>query len=471
MRVNNLDQIQEILRSAEMRGERQVAWIRLVLGILTGGMVATMWGINTLFANLVFIGQSSVLILYSFALLAYFRAHRDEYMGWLKYVSIFVDLATFHAAIFAAEANHAGAIEYYQSFFPLALVLFNVMSGLRYSVPACMYSALVTVILGSGVLAYVVVGHLIPVSPVSVYGKNEINIGDELMRIAFLTLPALLAGVIAFVSKGLLVRAEQESMQRAEVERQRERLAKYLSPDLAELVTADEAGFRLGGSRRHATILFSDIRNFTPLAESTEPEEIVKLLNEYFTEMVAIVFRYGGTLDKFLGDGLMAVFGVPFDLEQQELRAVVVALEMISAVEALNARIGTEEGGRPPLNIGVGIATGPVVAGNIGSLERMEFTCIGDTVNFAARLESLNRSVDTSIIVSEPTFNALGDAIPARRLPPIPVKGKAGMPNLYAIDPRDVPEADLRRLGSSLAETTARARSSLAATKAKKSGP
>jgi adenylate cyclase len=126
--------------------------------------------------------------------------------------------------------------------------------------------------------------------------------------------------------------------------------------------------------------------------------------------MVGIVFKYGGTLDKFLGDGLMALFGVPFELPDAETRATLCALEMLASVRTFNERYKLAERGLPPLHIGVGIASGPVVAGNIGSEERMEYTVIGDTVNFAARLESLNRSLGTTIIVSEATQQALGGA-------------------------------------------------------------
>jgi adenylate cyclase len=164
--------------------------------------------------------------------------------------------------------------------------------------------------------------------------------------------------------------------------------------------------------------------------------------------MVGIVFKYGGTLDKFLGDGLMALFGVPFELPDAETRATLCALEMLASVRTFNERYKLAERGLPPLHIGVGIASGPVVAGNIGSEERMEYTVIGDTVNFAARLESLNRSLGTTIIVSEATQQALGGRLPVRKLPPLKVKGKKGTPPLYAVLVDQISAEDLARMSA-----------------------
>lgn len=447
---HNADDLAPILQAAEMRGERVANNFRIGFYLLSAAMLGASLGVNTSLANLGFIVQVGAMLAYGAAVALWFRARSDTYAPWLKYVSITFDMAALHAGAWIMAHNHHGIMEYFHSFVPLVLVFWHIIAALRLSVAACVYSGVVSLLM-SGTVLYLAANYGgVEISEVSVWARNAINLADESTRVVMISLPAFASAYLAHVARGLIIRAEQESQQRARLEQQKEQLSKYLSKELTDAVLEHPEMFQLGGTRRNATILFSDIRNFTPLAENTEPERVVQLLNEYFTEMVTIVFRYGGTLDKFLGDGLMAVFGAPFDLEDQELRATIVALEMVKAVGSFNERHRLRDRGLPALNIGVGIASGPIVAGNIGSPERMEYTAIGDTVNFAARLESLNKSLGTSIIVSELTRQALGSLLEPRKLPPIKVKGKRGTPTIYAIDVEGTDEAKLDRLRAQL---------------------
>lgn len=444
------DDLAPILQAAEMRGERVANNFRIGFYLLSAAMLGASLGVNTSLANLGFIVQVSAMLAYGALVALWFRARPDTYAPWLKYVSITLDMAALHAGAWIMAHNHHGIMEYFHSFVPLVLVFWHIIAALRLSVAACVYSGVVSLLMSGTVLYLAATFGGVEISEVSVWARNAINLADESTRVVMISLPAFASAYLAHVARGLIIRAEQESQQRARLEQQKEQLSKYLSKELTDAVLEHPEMFQLGGTRRNATILFSDIRNFTPLAENTEPEHVVQLLNEYFTEMVSIVFRYGGTLDKFLGDGLMAVFGAPFDLEDQELRATIVALEMVKAVGSFNERHRLHDRGLPALNIGVGIASGPIVAGNIGSPERMEYTAIGDTVNFAARLESLNKSLGTSIIVSELTRQALGSLLEPRKLPPIKVKGKRGTPTIYAIDAESTDEAKLDRLRAEL---------------------
>jgi adenylate cyclase len=183
--------------------------------------------------------------------------------------------------------------------------------------------------------------------------------------------------------------------------RVREVLGKIVSPDVAKALL-DESGLNLGGSRRTVTFLFSDIRDFTSWSEGVEPETLVADLNAYFTEMVRIVHDEGGVVDKFIGDGLMAVFGLD-GCDDASRRAVRAALAMMDALEALNPSLTR------PIGIGIGVHRGEVVAGNIGSPDRLEFTFIGDAVNTAARIESLTRTLGASILISNATLEGLED--------------------------------------------------------------
>ncbi len=178
----------------------------------------------------------------------------------------------------------------------------------------------------------------------------------------------------------------------------------------------------LGGKRREMTVLFSDIRGFTAHSEKGQAEDVVAMLNEYFSRMVEIVFKHHGTLDKFVGDMVMALFGAPLDDDAHADHAVETAIEMVTGLKALNATWAAE--GKPPLDIGIGINSGDMIAGNIGSRAIMSYTVIGDAVNLGSRLESLNKEYGTRIIISDATRSRLKGSYTIRPLGDVVVKGK-----------------------------------------------
>ncbi len=188
---------------------------------------------------------------------------------------------------------------------------------------------------------------------------------------------------------------------------------------------------QLTGEVREATILFSDIRSFTALSEKLRAEQVVDLLNEYFTEMVEIIFKYDGFLNKFIGDAIMAVYNAPLGQSHPELRAVRTAIEMQLALARLNER--RQERGQFPIRVGIGINTGPVVAGNIGHEQRLEYTVIGDAVNLAQRIESQTKVTGAQVLISETTYRAVAEYVKAEALPPVKVKGKQEPVTLYAV--------------------------------------
>jgi adenylate cyclase len=203
-----------------------------------------------------------------------------------------------------------------------------------------------------------------------------------------------------------------QSFTAAEMERRRTRamFGRYVSPAVMEELMKNPDLASLGGQRREVTVLFADIRGFTSYSENKPPEEVVSRLNAYLDEMTVVIFRHGGTLDKYLGDGLMAVFGVPLVLDRHAAKAVSCALEMQRAVDKLNEKWQAE--GQPPLQIGIGINSGSVLVGNVGSQERMDYTVIGEDVNLASRLESLNKEYGTDIIISGQTRDLLTGEAP-----------------------------------------------------------
>lgn len=199
--------------------------------------------------------------------------------------------------------------------------------------------------------------------------------------------------------------------------------SRYVAKDVFDRLMADPSLASLGGVRRSMTVLFSDVRGFTAMSEKGTPEEVVRQLNEYFTRMVQVLFAHRGTLDKFVGDMVMALFGAPLDDPDHADHAVETALAMSAALDEMNAGWAAE--GRPTLDIGIGINTGDMVAGNIGSDTIMSYTVIGDAVNLGARLESLNKEHRTRVIISEYTKAALKGRYDIRSLGSVIVKGKS----------------------------------------------
>ncbi|MDA8213384.1 MAG: adenylate/guanylate cyclase domain-containing protein [Clostridia bacterium] len=180
---------------------------------------------------------------------------------------------------------------------------------------------------------------------------------------------------------------------------------RYVSPDVVEELMRNPGSVSLGGRRQTVTVMFCDIRGFTAYSENKDPEEVVNRLNEYLTALTQVIFHYGGTLDKYLGDGLMAIFGAPVYYPDHVQRAIQVAVEIQEEIDKLNQV--WEAKNQPPLKVGVGINTGSVLVGNVGSPERMDYTVIGEDVNLASRVEGLTKNFNTLIVISERSVRLL----------------------------------------------------------------
>ena len=222
-------------------------------------------------------------------------------------------------------------------------------------------------------------------------------------------------------------------------------LQRFLSPGLVDQVVGGKYQLGHGGELREITVLFSDIRGFTAMSESvSDPQVIVSLLNDYFERMVDVLFRHRGTLDKYVGDALMALFGVPVAMGNAPIAAVGCALEMQRVVETMNAERAAK--GLFPVRIGIGVHTGSAVCGTIGSRKAMQYTAIGDTVNTCSRLCSVAKAGE--VIISDETMRRIGTHAEAVALDPVQVKGKAVPLQVHRVTAlRDLPTGSITIAG------------------------
>jgi adenylate cyclase len=201
--------------------------------------------------------------------------------------------------------------------------------------------------------------------------------------------------------------------------------SRFTNPHVARQLV-ERGGIETG--RREVTLLFSDIRGFTTLSETRKPEEVIALLNRYFSLQVDVVFRHGGSLDKFIGDCIMAIWGAPLDDPEHARRAVACALDMADTLQAFKRELGAEN---TDFDVGIGLHSGPAVVGLMGSQKRLEYTAIGDTVNLASRIEGLTKDAKRRILVSRETAERCGDAFEFVSCGTFPVKGRAQPVELF----------------------------------------
>ncbi|OGS11449.1 MAG: hypothetical protein A2234_04280 [Elusimicrobia bacterium RIFOXYA2_FULL_58_8] len=303
----------------------------------------------------------------TFALMAWHQVNlRGAYARWMKYVSTGVDVLFLTFIIIALEANSGPLISLYY--------LLIAHSALRYSRRA------ILAVTGLSAAGYAAVWW-------SSFGNPRIpsvsTYAAGIHIIAMLVMGVIVSYVVKKM-RGLVLKFADSLVRRELAENA---LLRYVSHQVArQILDSPDGGATMqDGRRTHVAILISDIRGFTPMSEAMEPEALLKLLNSYFRRMVDIVFRHNGTLDKFVGDALIVVFNDPFDQPDAEKRAVTCAMEMQKEIILFNKE--QETAGGNTLGVGIGVHCGPVIAGNVGSESRMDYTVIGDTVNFTSRLQ------------------------------------------------------------------------------------
>ena len=234
------------------------------------------------------------------------------------------------------------------------------------------------------------------------------------------------------VNPGLLKARIGASLEKKRLrDQQKELMRRFATPEVAQ--DLQTSGFSLGGKLIDASVMFSDIRDFTSLAESQPPEETIDLLNTYYELMFDAISGHGGVVTLMMGDGLMSVFGAPVPLAEHRECAVRAAQEMVELVELFN--VERQAAGKATIRIGIGIASGEMVAGYTGTNKRATYTCIGDIVNLAARLETHTKVAQRTILIDQATRSALSDRIAVEALGAVPLKGKSAAVEVFAVDP------------------------------------
>ncbi len=443
------DQYRLAVRIAYHRGERWINHIRL--GLATAGLLvlALAGDGNTPGANLVLFGQALIWLGWVAVVRHQLRQHPNSTPVWLGPCSLAVDQAVVAATYVAALQNSGGVVEYWHGGVLNLFVVVHILAGLRLSPATCVFGGLLSLAVNAALLAHTALDPTSRLAAHSSYGGPAIHVPDIAVAILVASLPAFGLALVSKLSRQLLLRAETESAKRHALKDEYARLAKYLPREVVEVVMRDPQRRQLDGQRLPATIVFVDIRNFTALAERIPPEETVALLNEFFAVMVEKLFDYEGTLDKFLGDGFMAVFGAPIRVDDSATRAVLAAIDMVLACQATASFLPGGAG----LTIGVGVASGEVISGTIGSPDRLEFTCIGPAVNLASRLEGLNKRLGTSLLIDEATARQLDPAIVAVDQGDVLVRGLTSSVRVFSVDALGQDPAKMRVLREALRAT------------------
>jgi adenylate cyclase len=258
--------------------------------------------------------------------------------------------------------------------------------------------------------------------------------GGTVVKVVYPLVAAVAALLAAAGIHGLTVAFERAHT--------REAFARFVPEAVVDQVLADAEGIRLGGVRRVSTVLFSDLRGFTSFSETLEPEQVIEALNRYLTAMSEAILDHGGTLVAYMGDGIMAVFGAPLQQDDHADRALEASREMLERLQGFNGWL-REQGLHDGFKMGIGLNSGPVMSGNVGSERRLEYTALGDTTNTAARLEGMTKGTPHQLYVSDTTYQAL--TRPAEDLTPVgeaEVRGRKAKVRLWSLRDGAVPAAE-----------------------------
>ena len=333
---------------------------------------------------------------------------------------------TWVAVLGAIEQGHGVPTALYSGAAPLAFFAFFILvcAGLRQDPLACLLTGAFAVGI-TGVSMWALRPH-VDAGLIEQLGGIPAGRLWIVRGVAFTACTA----VVALAARRAQQLARQVGRASAAQSRVIQLFGKYVAPEVARGVI--DANGEARAEQLEVTVLFTDLRNFTALSEKLAPGAVLEVLNAHYQAIVPAVHAQGGTVNKFIGDAIMATFGAPLRQGDHAERAVRAALQMLETMEALNARLRERQ--LPELEMGIGVATGPVVVGTLGATQRVEYAVIGDTVNTASRLEGLNKELGTRLLLSPGTRDAVAGVLPTRGLGEVPVKGKAQPVPVFTIE-------------------------------------
>ncbi|KFE63948.1 adenylate/guanylate cyclase domain-containing protein [Hyalangium minutum] len=380
--------------------------VRLLLPWIAGGLMIVCWG-------------------------WYLFVRRSGYRPLYARLSAVLDalvLADFTllAVLGAIEQGHGVPTALYAGAAPLAFIAFFalVSAGLRQDPLACVLTGAFSVAITGASLW--VLRPYVDTALLEQFANLPAGLLWIVRGVAFIACTA----VVAFTARRARELARQVGRASAAQSRVIQLFGKYVAPEVARGVL--DANGEARAEQVEVTVLFTDLRNFTALSEKLPPGAVLEVLNAHYQAIVPAVHAHGGTVNKFIGDAIMATFGAPLRQGDHAERAVRAAIQMLGTMEALNARLRERE--LPELEMGIGVATGPVVVGTLGATQRVEYAVIGDTVNTASRLEGLNKELGTRLLLSPGTRDAVAGVLPTRGLGEVPVKGKARPVPVFTIE-------------------------------------
>jgi len=417
-------EIRRLLRDEEYRAERIISIARVVLcGIfflesLTLGHFQGNRQYLMLVAPSFIIFMVSILMMLDMILLGSKR-HYKAYNSFTKYVIITIDTGI--ASIVLHLLRKAEIIDFSNEwvipfYFTVVGSFLLVLTIFRHRPYSCIYSGVVS--LAAFIVTSEVFNNYDSWSEFLIL-DGQFQLANAMVFWAVISLTILSALISVWIGRILLKTKRQRQLER------------FLPGTVAREVLAGKRDLSSTGNRQRATILFSDIRNFTSMAEKMKPEEVIEFLNSYYNDMINIIFEYSGALDKIMGDGLMAVFGYPVSSGKDAEDAVQTAIGMQKKLVGFNEE--RKERNLEPIRIGVGIHTGDVIMGSVGSESRMDFTAIGDTVNTASRLEGLTKELGAPIIISDETRKNLNDNFITEELDTIKIRGRSESVEIYRV--------------------------------------
>lgn len=401
----------------ERRNERIIDIGHVIMGVILIPLALATSREGSREATIGMVVASVTLFLFGGATFLYQR--RGRYSPALKYINIFVDLSLITGIIVTIGDHNgfkgAGFLVYFAAV---------ALAALRFSPSLTLFAGIGSVVGFAGSFYYCLwfgpcyagsIGESFispAISPVLLF--QQVSFMGFFVFVMYVLTRRFRLVVVRSIDNELRAAKEREVGTRA-----RDALRRFVTDTVADYVLENE--LTLTGETRRVTVLFSDIREFTRMSEELEPQDVVDFLNEYFESMIDVVFEFGGTLDKFIGDAIMAVFGAPIQSPQDELLAVRASLRMRERLEEINQR--RADRGQETIRIGIGIHTGEAVAGYIGSSRRMEYTVVGSTVNLASRIEQLTKRVDTDILLSDQTHQLVAESVVAEEVEPQVIRG------------------------------------------------